>query len=352
MAEKMTSKERVKAAFARKPVDRVPMMILLGESWLIEREGMSYDDLWAMNDLGAELIVKTYNEIESDSVMTGIGCWMGWLNAVGCPIVSSKPGASIEVKECIHDIEVDIPALDMSKIREKLESSELVQKMMRQTRDIKKLTGDAKCVAGQLNGPFSAASMMIGTREFMVMLGKKSPHVKTILDYTTECLVQLGNMYCENGCDTLMVCDPVSSGDLISPKMYKDVVLPTIKTLSEKVKNCEIFIVHICGKAGMRVAPLSDLDGVDGFSVDSPVDMKEALAIAEGKMTMLGNLNPNEALMIGTTEDVYKAARVNVELAGLKGGYVLMPGCDLAAKTPVENIRAMVRASADYAAKG
>ena len=171
MPRTMTSKERVKAAFAHNPVDRVPMMILLGETWMIEREKISFKDLREMDDLGAELIVRTYDEMQSDSVTTGLGCWIGLLEALGCPTEISKSGAPIEVKPCIHDVAADISSLDRSKIRERLENSELIQKMMRQSREIKKLVGDRKSVAGQMVGPFSGASMMVGVKEFMILLG-------------------------------------------------------------------------------------------------------------------------------------------------------------------------------------
>ena len=117
MPRTMTSKERVKAAFAHNPVDRVPMMILLGETWMIEREKISFKDLREMDDLGAELIVRTYDEMQSDSVTTGLGCWIGLLEALGCPTEISKIGAPIEVKHCIHDVAADISSLDRSKIR-------------------------------------------------------------------------------------------------------------------------------------------------------------------------------------------------------------------------------------------
>ena len=105
-----------------------------------------------MDDLGAELIVRTYDEMQSDSVTTGLGCWIGLLEALGCPTEISKIGAPIEVKPCIHDVAADISSLDRSKIRERLENSELIQKMMRQSREIKKLVGDRKSVAGQMVG--------------------------------------------------------------------------------------------------------------------------------------------------------------------------------------------------------
>lgn len=349
MTSAMTSKERLRAAFAHKPVDRIPMMILLGETWLIEREKISFKDLREMDDLGADLIVKTYDDMQSDSVTAGLGCWIGLLEAVGCPTVISEVGAPIEVKPCIFDVAADVSALDRSKIRETLEKSELVQKMMRQTREIKKRVGDRKYVAGQLVGPFSGASMMVGVKEFMILLGKKSPYIQPLLEYTTDCIAELANMYCENGCDIIQVCDPCSSGDMISPKMYEQYVVPTLKGLKEKIKNCETFLLHVCGKAGMRLPHVKAL-GIDGFSVDSPVDLKESLEAAGKELTMCGNFNPNEALRLGTSEEVYKAAYANAEIAGLNGGYVMMPGCDLAATTPLENIQAMVRASADYAA--
>lgn len=350
MTKKMTSKERVRAAFAHKPVDRVPMMILLGETWLIDQMGLSFKDLCEMEDLGAELMVKTYNEMESDSVTVGLGCWMGWLSALGCPTKMHEPGASPEVSPCIHDIEADISALDRSQIREKLRNNELIQKMMRQTRDVKRLTGEAKYVAGQLAGPFSCAGMMVGTKEFMVMLGKKSPYVQPLMDYITDCCAELANMYCENGCDIIMTCDPISSGDLISPKMYEQTVVPSLKSLTGQLKNCETFMLHICGKAGMRIPAIKAMD-IHGFSVDAPVDLKEALALAGDKLTMLGNLSPHETLKMGTRDQVYAASYAHAELAGLNGGFVMMPGCDLAVKTPLENILAMSQAASDYAAK-
>ena len=349
MPRTMTSKERVKAAFAHNPVDRVPMMILLGETWMIEREKISFKDLREMDDLGAELIVRTYDEMQSDSVTTGLGCWIGLLEALGCPTEISKIGAPIEVKPCIHDVAADISSLDRSKIRERLENSELIQKMMRQSREIKKLVGDRKSVAGQMVGPFSGASMMVGVKEFMILLGKKSPYIKPLLEYATDCCAEIANMYCENGCDLIQTCDPCSSGDMISPKMYEQHVVPTLEGLTSQLKNCETFLLHICGKAGMRLPHVKAL-GIDGFSVDSSVDLKESLEAAGKELSMVGNFNPNELLCMGTSEAVYAAAYANAEIAGLDGGYVMMPGCDLAARTPLENILAMVRASSDYAA--
>ena len=47
-------------------------------------------------------------------------------------------------------------------------------------------------------------------------------------------------------------------------------------------------------------------------------------------------------MLNGNTNDVEQAALDCIRGAGLDGGYVLMPGCDLPPKTKIENVAAMV----------
>lgn len=117
--------------------------------------------------------------------------------------------------------------------------------MMRQSREIKKLVGDRKSVAGQMVGPFSGASMMVGVKEFMILLGKKSPYIKPLLEYATDCCAEIANMYCENGCDLIQTCDPCSSGDMISPKMYEQHVVPTLEGLTSQLKIVKHFAAYL-----------------------------------------------------------------------------------------------------------
>lgn len=345
----MNSKERLIAALKFKAVDRVPMMILLGETWLIEREGMSFREFIDLPDLGVDLIVNTYGDIGCDSVTCGLGCWIGCLEAAGCPIETEKKGAAIEVKPCIIEPEKDVPQLNISDIPSMLDRSPLINKMMRQTQAMKKMVGEEKMVAGQLVGPFSAANMMVGVKEFMVLLGKRSPYVAPILEFTTAFCIELTKRYKENGADIIQVCDPCSSGDLISPVMYAKQVVPTLEKLYGAMQDYKTTMIHICGKAGMRLPEIMKI-GINGFSVDSPVDIKTSMEQADGKVCMMGNFDPNGLLRLGSKKDVYEAAMANLKVAGMKGGYVLMPGCDLAAETPPENLKALVEASINFAA--
>lgn len=199
----MASRGCIKAVLVHNPMDRAPIMVLLGETWMIEREGIPLKDLREMNDLGVELIIRTHNEMQSDSATTGLGCWIGLLGALDHPAEILKIGTPIEVKLCIYDATADISSLDRSKTRKRLENGELIQEMMCQSQEIRKLVSDRKSMADQMVGPFSGASMMVGVREFTILLGKKSPYIKPLLEYAMDCCAEITNMYCENGYDLI-----------------------------------------------------------------------------------------------------------------------------------------------------
>ena len=65
---------------------------------------------------------------------------------------------------------------------------------------------------------------------------------------------------------------------------------------------------------------------------------------AERKITIMGNLSPVRVLEQGSTEEIAQKAQNLVRTAGLSGGFILAPGCDLTPDTPYEHIEAMVRA--------
>ena len=83
--------------------------------------------------------------------------------------------------------------------------------------------------------------------------------------------------------------------------------------------------------------------GVNLFSMDYLVDLENAIDTAEGKMTIMGNINPSGELLTGTPDEVYKEACERLKTA--QGhSYILAPGCDLGADTPLENIKMLSKA--------
>ena len=194
-------------------------------------------------------------------------------------------------------------------------------------------------------GPFTTAAQLSGVNEFMMYLGDEDEEelVKEVLEFAEEVVYHLTLDFLEAGGDLVYIAEPVSSGDLISEEYFEKYSLPYLKHLNDRlVKTCPYMLLHICGKTMERISALKD-SGIAIFSVDS-LNLEEALRLAERKITIMGTLSPVRVLEKESAEEIYNKSRDLVKTAGLTGGFILAPGCDLTPDTPYEHIEAMVRA--------
>ena len=222
--------------------------------------------------------------------------------------------------------------------------------MIKQNQGVKKAVGDDKLLITDLSGPLTAANGLIGADNLMCLIAEEDEDLDQLLDFSSRCVAVLADLYYEAGTDYMVIAEPVSSGDMISLNMYKEVALPAFKSFLKNVRTNFPFIVHICGKAGDRCEYVRDL-GAKAFSVDYMVDMEDMLKRADHKICMFGNLAPSDQLLLGTPDSVYAESTRLLELAHANGGgFVLSSGCDLPAGSPIENIHAMVKAAEDFAA--
>ena len=133
----MTSKERIDAVLANKPVDRTPFCLVDGGAWIAKAEGMTYRTLYGLEDGGAEIIVRWTDTLETDIVSAVSGVFTAPLNAFGCPIHIDDIGQPVNAGPAFQDPESEIPQLDKSRIRETLLANEFFRNMLRQCRNVK-----------------------------------------------------------------------------------------------------------------------------------------------------------------------------------------------------------------------
>ncbi len=343
----MTSKERIDAVLANKPIDRTPFCLVDGGAWIAKTEGMTYRMLYGMEDGGAAKIAKWTDELETDIVSAVSGVFTAPLNAFGCPIHIDNIGQPVNAGIALQNPEEEIPKLDKSKIRETLLANEFVQNMLKQCRNVKKLVGDRKYLIGDIAAPFTMAAVMVGTQDFIMIMMDDEELAQQLIDFTTNVSAEVFHLLHENGCDIAFPADPVASGNLISQDMYEEWALPALENLKKMLPEYKYFFAHICGASGERVCALRDI-GVRAFSCDWSVDLDTALNNADGKMVIFGNLNPAGVLLSGSSDEVYTEARERIRTSAGRP-YILAPGCDMGADTPLENVKMMLKACKDLA---
>ena len=213
------------------------------------------------------------------------------------------------------------------------------------TRRLKALLEDEAPILTSLKGPFSLASFLRGIDGFLEDLLSNPRRAREFLQLATEnqiayvaAIVQAGGIP--------FIGDPVASGSLVSPEMFREFAQPYLSQLIRSVHESGAKAgLHICGETKRLLRDMVAA-GADFLSVD---EMDLALARQEvGDNTVLmGNVSTN-LLLEGRSEQVATATRECLERGGRN--LILSSSCDVPTDAPKENVQALVKAGREWVA--
>ena len=194
--------------------------------------------------------------------------------------------------------------------------------------------------------PYSLAAILRGTQDFMMDLVTESEHnIREFLCFCTEVVEVYGKAMIATGVHGIQYGD--STASLVGPEHYRKFVLPyqekSIDALSGT--NCDLWL-HICGKTDHILHFVRELN-IQGFEVDALVEMTTARKLLGDKIAIKGNLDTT-FLLQKSADAVYRATQKILNTIDLKTGIIMSPGCGVPRMTPLENLRAMVKACEDY----
>jgi uroporphyrinogen decarboxylase len=346
----MTSRERVLATLERRPADGVPvgpMMMDIGATVLDVPVGRYASD----PDVLARAQLALYEAVGQDIIF--IGCDNYYI-AEGFGCVAELPPdetphlhrPAVERIGDVYDLQVPDPLTDGR-----------MPVMIEATRLVRKAVGDEVAIRTPGTGPFALASYFIDTQNFLVevgmadagMPGSDPDAIHHALDLAADALIAFGKACVDAGADLLHCGDSLASCDVISPKDYERWAFPYERKVIQAWKAYGAkTLLHICGDSS-KVLDLYVQTGADIIEIDHKVDLAWAKQLVGDRACLIGNVDPVTVLMQGTPEKVQVASNACLDAATGGGGYILGSGCVVPRPTPLENVRAMVRAARDYA---
>jgi uroporphyrinogen decarboxylase len=122
-------------------------------------------------------------------------------------------------------------------------------------------------VFASIKGPFTLASFLAGSREFLAMLlkdaAKANCYISSALDFQNDYL----SRFLEVGVN-IFIGDPMASASVISPELFKQFAsLPLRRLINETRAAGAICGLHICGDTAPIMKELDDL-GADLLSIE------------------------------------------------------------------------------------
>lgn len=224
----------------------------------------------------------------------------------------------------------------------------ILSELLKATRIVVKETARKAFVMGRADqGPFSLASEIRGMEAFMIDLasGEQPEKVHQLLDYCRQVVTRFALAQVEQGAHCTSIGDSPSGPDVLSPRFYRKYAWPYVKQMADELNAQGVLLsYHICGNA---TAIIGDMvaSGAPMIELDQKADQKKAKSAALGKATLVGPVDPNAVMALGSPDEVTEACRVAIENMAEGGGFILGPGCALPATTPDENIDAMIEAA-------
>ncbi|AEG13700.1 methyltransferase MtaA/CmuA family [Desulfofundulus kuznetsovii DSM 6115] len=330
----MTGRERVLKALAGEETDRLPVLSVNQTATYEQMEELKV--YWPEANFRAQEMARlasgAYTILGFDAVRVPF-CQTIEAEALGCPIKDGgrnnlpspadypyKPG--------------DQPAmpgdyLQRGRIPELIEALKLLKEMV----------GDKALVIGGIIGPYSIAGSLIGATDLMRASFRKPHLVEPLMEVGELAGRLLARELIKAGADAICIEDMMASLDMISPKIYRELVMPWHKKLLDELQDVPT-IIHICGKLDDVIEDIASL-GVTAISVENKVDAPKAvekLKKYNRHIPLIGGVDAAHTLFSGNVEKVKEEVR-----KAIADGYsMIAPGCSIPPATTIACLRAMV----------
>jgi len=258
---------------------------------------------------------------------------------------TSAFGARIEfipegVPRC-HDLVVKSKEDVRNLIRPDVYECERTLDRIRGAELLSNLTKGEVPIIGWIEGPMAEACDLAGIEQFMMMNMLDPDSSNLLLDKCVITAKDFAKAQIEAGCDIIGMGDAICSQ--IDPFTYETFVKERHREIIEFIHGLGAKVkIHICGDIKHLLPSMKDLD-IDILDIDWQVDPQYAFEIMGPDVIRCGNIDPRFVLN-KNPDEIFSACRL---LCDQEQGhkFILSAGCEIIVNTPVENLKAMRRAS-------
>lgn len=341
----MDSVERTYRTLHFKPTDRVPvslpnflvtarlMGVLSFADFFHDGEAMAEGQLLAWRRFGHDVLI-----LENGTAALAEACGVHVTYLSDTAPVAREP--AITNLDEVEKLKLPDPYRDP-----------ILKELLKATRIVAQETAGRAFVMGRADqGPFSLACEIRGMEALMMdlALGEQTEKIHQLLDFCRQAVTRFALAQIEQGAHCTSIGDSPSGPDVLSPRFYRQFAWPHVKALCSELKREKVLLsYHICGNATPIIADMV-ATGAPMIEIDQKADQKACKAAAQGKATLIGPVDPNTVMAMGTPDLVLEKCKEAIENLSPGGGFILGPGCALPATTPDENILAMIEAAKKF----
>jgi [methyl-Co(III) methanol-specific corrinoid protein]:coenzyme M methyltransferase len=337
----ITPKERIKRFFNRQPIDVMPVFSGQGMVTIqaIEKMGVRFAQIHASAEYMAHSAMTTAEMFGFDAVIIPYDmCTVPEALGRGATLYETADGIlypTVPSKwKTLDDVKIDVDF--MTKGRMPLVDDAI--------RILKSSSNGNYAVGSWVLGPFTMAGQLLELDVLLKGARKEKERVEEFLSKMTDLVIEVARHYQELGIDYINIREMGSGTDIISPRMWKMLVLDNLQKVFSALRSPKV--LHICGSTDMIIELMNEC-GADALSVDQKNDVVESRKKLGNDVLILGNFDPYGTMVQMDVSEVEPVIKKCID----DGVDAVWPGCDLWPEVKKENVEAYVRTVKEYSKK-
>jgi [methyl-Co(III) methanol-specific corrinoid protein]:coenzyme M methyltransferase len=331
----MNSRERIMKLFSGEQIDRVPCFSGMGN---VTTEGLnSLGHKFAASHLDAKMMAET---AASTYKLFGFEC-----GVVPFDLCVEAEALGCDINVYAHSEDLLYPTIKGKVINNEEEmeitlQEDLVKRgripLLKEAISLLKAdVGSEIPIGSYVLGPFTLAGQIMELNDLLKLSFKKPDKVGSLLNVLADAIILIAKEYEDAGADYLTVREMGATSDVLSPRVFKNLILPHLKRIIAELKVDTV--LHICGKTN-DIAPFMIESGTKAISVDQKNDIAETRKKLGNDALIFGNYDPYNVLVSGDEALVRSTMRQCID----DGVSAVWPGCDIWPTVPAQNMKAMM----------
>jgi len=341
----MNSRERVMKLFKGEQIDRVPCFSGMGNVTEegIKQLGYKFADIHLDAKMMADTAASTYKLFGFESGVVPVDLCVE-AEALGCEINVYPHAEGILYPTIKKKLVHNEAEMEHVKIPSDLASKGRIPLLREAIKLLKAAMGNEVAVGSYVLGPFTLAGQIMELNDLLKLSFKKADKVAKLLDLMADAITIVAKEYEKAGVDFITVREMGATTDVLSPRVFKSLILPPLQKIMKQLKNYSV--LHICGKTNDIVTFMMEA-GPTAISVEQKNDVAESRKKLGKDALIFGNYDPYNVLVSGDEELVRTTMRKCID----DGVSAVWPGCDIWPTVPPRNMAAMMDEVIRYGGK-
>ncbi|MFX0048729.1 MAG: uroporphyrinogen decarboxylase family protein [Candidatus Hermodarchaeota archaeon] len=335
----MDSFERVYAALRGRSVDRPPVFPQIGDHAGIINK-LTYNVMYQDAEKAADAHLKAIDLYGYD--ITTIQVEPSWPVVEACgATVKYSPDKNPWIIEYPFKSENDLKKLKAPDFMETRSSRVMIE-------GTEILSKEANVpVAAYMTGPITFSLQLMPYVFLMKEMILNPEFFYELVEYSVIIIKDYIKMLKDAGATVFVVCE--HDFQILKPTQIKEYSLLYLPDLFE-IFNYNI--LHMCGKITPHlntIAPdLTELQKLNTINIGPFVDISRTQKLLDHKIGVAGNIDHIRLLPLGSPSEVEDAVKKAINASGGDSRYMVAPGCEITADTPVDNVKALVNATKTF----